>query len=234
MSERVRPETKTVTALPPHLVDAVRAITRPGMRVLDLGSGTCVHQPLVEQEGATYVGVDIRPGATLRADAHALPFADCAFDAIVSTAVLEHLRNPFVATEEAFRVLRPGGRFFGVVAFLEPFHDSSYCHLSHLGTRSVLESAGFSVERMWPGASILRAFSDDLFGGLPVPARRGAAALGWAADALRLAALRSYSALARSLGRRGPNLEHLSYVVAGSIGFIAKKLPDHPAPLEES
>lgn len=44
-------------------------------------------------------------------DAEALPFADAAFDSVVSLYAWRHLPNPAAATREAFRVLRPGGTF---------------------------------------------------------------------------------------------------------------------------
>jgi SAM-dependent methyltransferase len=43
--------------------------------------------------------------------------ADCAYDYIVCTEVLEHVLQPFDAAREMHRMLRPGGRLFLTVPF---------------------------------------------------------------------------------------------------------------------
>ena len=137
--------------LPRDLRSWVPAAPRPGARLLDLGCGTQVHREVCELAGFDYVGLDYAaPEAMLRGDAHALPFRDAAFDALLSIAVFEHLRFPLVAWAEAFRVLAPGGIFLGTVAFQEPFHSDSLYHHSHLGVLAGLRFAGFAVARVAP------------------------------------------------------------------------------------
>jgi SAM-dependent methyltransferase len=212
-----------VSGLPPHLIAAVQEVTRSDYLMLDFGSGRNVHKDLIEALEADYIGIDTREGAMVRGDAHRLPFIDAVFDGAVSTAVLEHLHNPFIATAELYRVLKPGAYFFGVVAFLEPFHDSSYCHLSHLGTRSVLESSGFQIEQMWPGISILEAFFDDLFRGWPIFLRPAFAVAGRALDFTRAGGVNARRLAARMVGRSGVDKSAIDFTIAGSIGFIARK-----------
>ncbi|MGH2403025.1 MAG: class I SAM-dependent methyltransferase [bacterium] len=93
---------------------------------LDLGCGETFHRPACEHAGYTYVGLDhASDQATVLGDAHALPFKDNSVDFILSLAVFEHIRYPFVAIPETHRVLRPGRPFIGTVAFLEPYHGAS-------------------------------------------------------------------------------------------------------------
>jgi SAM-dependent methyltransferase len=53
---------------------------------------------------------------------HALPFRDESVDYVLSLAVLEHLRNPFTAGQEMFRVLRRGGYVYCDTNFVFCYH----------------------------------------------------------------------------------------------------------------
>jgi SAM-dependent methyltransferase len=144
-------------SVPHHLTRALMShfprAPRTGDLALDLGCGGAVHRPVCEAAGFEYVGLDYESdSAQVLGDAHALPFADQSFGFVLSIAVLEHIRFPFVAMREAFRVLRPGALFIGTVAFLEPFHGNSYFHHSHLGVLTSLLEGGFEIDCIAPHA----------------------------------------------------------------------------------
>jgi len=95
-----------------------------GMEILDIGAGSGHLLSLLGcRYGTRGTGVDISELALRRvlefnplelrfllADAERLPFADGAFDRVISFDVLEHLPNQRVALTEAARVVRPGGK----------------------------------------------------------------------------------------------------------------------------
>lgn len=162
------------TTTPWHINSAILShfprASSPESLALDLGCGDGANRPACEAAGFTYVGSDIRSaGASVLADAHALPFADETFEFVISIAVLEHLHNPLVAMREVHRTMKPSAVFIGSVAFLEPFHDESFYHHSHLGVYNSLTQAGFHVTHIgtWPRWSALVAQSKALFPRMP-------------------------------------------------------------------
>jgi SAM-dependent methyltransferase len=114
--------------LDPTLAPAVERLVelagaRRGIRLLDLATGTGAVARTAARTGASVVGVDLSPGmlAVARelapeiefrlADAHALPFEACEFDAVACGLSVTHFGEPAKALGEALRVLREGGRF---------------------------------------------------------------------------------------------------------------------------
>jgi SAM-dependent methyltransferase len=84
---------------------------------INLGSGNSrVADHVINVDMFDYDQVDIV------VDIHQLPFRDDSLDMVLDIAVLEHVREPGQIVAEALRVLRPGGRIFSVIPFMQPFH----------------------------------------------------------------------------------------------------------------
>jgi SAM-dependent methyltransferase len=136
-------------AAPRHLDDALLSYFPKASNgkdlALDLGCGDESARSACELAGFEYIGLDYYSAdATLLGDVHALPFQNESVGFVI--------RYPAIMLQEAERVLKAGGKLIGSVSFLEPFHDKSFYHHTHLGVFSALDSAGFEVERIAPGA----------------------------------------------------------------------------------
>ena len=112
--------------------------------ILDCGAGLrpTYFDNIVNFEICSYPTTDVR-GVGER-----LPFRDDTFDVVFSFAVLEHVRDPFACAREISRVLKPGGRLYCVVPFLQPLHGypSHYFNMTHEGLRSLFE-AELTIEK---------------------------------------------------------------------------------------
>lgn len=119
-------------ALDAHVEEAANDLARrlamtPGMRVLDIATGTGNAAIAAAKLGAEVTGLDLAPelfdDAQARAeelglsitwregDAEALPYRDGSFDRVVSNFGVMFAPRHRHAAKELVRVLRPGGRF---------------------------------------------------------------------------------------------------------------------------
>lgn len=130
----------------PYCDDLERLVERHATGlVLDVGSGkrpvyfdNVVNYEIVAYDTTDVVGV-----------AEELPFADGSFDAVISNAVLEHVKDPFRCAREMARVLKPGGELFCVVPLLQPVHGypHHYYNMTGQGLRNLFADL-LDVERI--------------------------------------------------------------------------------------
>lgn len=89
--------------------------------ILDLGSGMHRRAPNVVN-----LEIEQTPMVDVVGDGHSLPFANGVFDAVISEAVLEHVREPQRVVNEMYRVTKPGGYVCAAVPFLQGYHASPH------------------------------------------------------------------------------------------------------------
>ena len=147
--------------------------SHPDGLLLDCGAGSrsTYYDNVFNYEIASYPSTDVI-GVAER-----LPFADDSFDAVFSYAVLEHVKQPFLAAREISRVLKPHGVLRVVVPFLQPLHGfpSHYFNMTQYGLATLFENeieiekqfVGPFLGPIWTMYTLLRAWHL----GLPAPLR---------------------------------------------------------------
>lgn len=107
-----------LNAVRSHERAAIERHLPPGARVLEIGGGTGLQArelaergfavTSVDLEGSMYAGDRVFP--VIDYDGRTLPFAAGSFDVVLSSNVLEHVRDLPGMEREILRVLAPGGR----------------------------------------------------------------------------------------------------------------------------
>lgn len=107
--------------------------------LLDVGCGPEQFAREFAARGVRYVGLDV-DAHTVQAHPLAsavvgvgerLPFADASFDVVMSSNVMEHVRQPGLVADEMLRVAKPGGVvLISYTAWLSPWggHETSPWH----------------------------------------------------------------------------------------------------------
>ena len=83
------------------------------------------------------------------------PFADCTFESVLHTEVLEHVKGTDLFLKECLRVLKPGGEMMLTVPFQARHHfiPYDYWRFTVCGLTEVLGRAGFSNLKITPRGS---------------------------------------------------------------------------------
>lgn len=123
----------------------------PDQYILDAGAG------LRKRPYPNVINMEIYdyPSTDIISIGQELPFKDNTFDGVISMAVLEHVDDPFTCASEIIRVLKPGGRIYVVVPFLQPEHGypSHYFNCTRFGLRKLFEGADLVEHKVPDGAN---------------------------------------------------------------------------------
>ena len=122
---------KAYLDLYPYLLRHVPAHTMRGQNVLEIGLGYGTLSQRIAAAGAHYNGLDIAAGpvdmvnhrlrmaalsgSAIQGSMLECPFPDASMDCVASIGCFHHTGNQQRCIDEAFRVLRPGGRAFIMV-----------------------------------------------------------------------------------------------------------------------
>ncbi len=157
---------KTISKGAERFVDTLEVT--PGMRVLDVATGTGNLAIPLARKGAQVTGVDIATNLLAQAreraaaeglavqfdegDAEQLPYADGAFDMVVTMFGAMFAPRPGVVAAELARVLKPGGRLA-----MANWNPESFSGLMFkVGSKHAPGAPGIAPPVQWGDAAIVR------------------------------------------------------------------------------
>jgi SAM-dependent methyltransferase len=137
-------DTDAVSTNPYDNVTESLIADHPNWLILDCGAGK---RPIYYENTVNFEIVDYDTTDVIGVGEY-LPFVDNSFDAVLSHAVLEHVRDPFKCAAEIARVLKRGGILLCSVPFLQPLHGypHHYFNMTGQGLRRLFEDH-LSIEK---------------------------------------------------------------------------------------
>jgi ubiquinone/menaquinone biosynthesis C-methylase UbiE len=109
--------------------------------ILDVGSGfkfqklSPKYKELFQNCDYKTLDIDEKYKPDILADVMNIPLPSTSVDAVICKSALEHVKNPFKAADEIYRILKPGGKCFVYVPFLYPYHGDDYWRFSEEGIK---------------------------------------------------------------------------------------------------
>ncbi len=125
-----------------------RVLSSAQGKVLDVGCGNKRLKAFLSK-GCDYVGIDFNPAADIQMDItkERYPFEENTFDFAICNAVLEHVEDEHFVLKEIYRVLKPGGRLYVSIPFMQPYHadPEDYRRFTSFGLGHLLKKHGFKL-----------------------------------------------------------------------------------------
>ncbi|MHB8828644.1 MAG: class I SAM-dependent methyltransferase [Syntrophales bacterium] len=105
------------------------------------------------------------PRTQIILDGHHIPFANDTFDLIVFQAVLEHVADPYMCVNEAYRVLKSDGLIFAATPFMQQVHMKQYdfTRFTHLGHRRLFRAFKEIESGVFAGTGVALGWSIRYF-----------------------------------------------------------------------
>ncbi len=142
----------------------------PSAKVLVVGGGNqrLWLEDLFKEESDFYIvfsDIDVAADVDLYCDGHNLTFIDNSFDAVITTAVLEHVLYPEKVSSEIYRVLKPEGLLYSELPFIQQVHEGAYdfTRYTHSGHRRLFNCFDMIESGMTAGPGTALVWSIENF-----------------------------------------------------------------------
>lgn len=116
--------------------------------VLDAGSGDGErYKSFFKFDKYIKLDINTNSGADIIGSIENIPLGDGSVDSVISTQVLEHVKNPQKAVYEFYRVLKSGGYCLVTVPQLNELHEepNDYFRFTKYGLEEIFRNAGFKI-----------------------------------------------------------------------------------------
>lgn len=126
-------------------------------KLVDIGCGVKPYETIFQPHVDNYFGVDYKPAvesnygeqttADLYADCTATGLADCSFDTLLSTQVMEHVFDTDLYVKECCRLLKKGGMGIFTVPMSWRCHAEPYDYhrFTKYSLKMIFENNGFEI-----------------------------------------------------------------------------------------
>lgn len=128
LSKRIIP-TPSVNLSVERMLPRLAELLKPSDRVLVVGAGrqrSWLTPLLGANRDIFYCDVDTSADVDFFCDAHDLPIRSASVDAVITTAVLEHVMYPERVAAEISRVVKVGGLLYSELPFMQQVHEGAY------------------------------------------------------------------------------------------------------------